>query len=167
MVTSSQFQIIQSPITSLLSTVATVVVVKLDDTNYLTWNFQMQILLESHGILGFVDGSKQCPSRFNADSDLEAVESDEYQVWKMHDRALMQLLIATLSSTAISYVIGCVSANDMWIHLKDRFSTVTKAHIFQMKRELQNIKKGSKSISHYLQKIKDARDHLSAAGVLF
>jgi hypothetical protein len=54
MVISSQLQIIQSPITSLLSTVATVVAVKLDDSNYLTWNFQMQILLESHGILGFV-----------------------------------------------------------------------------------------------------------------
>ena len=52
----------------------------------------MKILLESHGILGFIDGSKQCPSRFNTDSDLEGVESDEYQVWKMHDRALMQLL---------------------------------------------------------------------------
>jgi hypothetical protein len=32
--------------------------VKLDDTNYLTWHFQMKILLESHGILGFVDGSR-------------------------------------------------------------------------------------------------------------
>jgi len=95
------------------------VTVKLDDTNYLTWHFQMQILLESHGILGFVDGSRQCPSRFNADFDLQGTETEDYQVWKMHDRALMQLLIATLSSTAISYVIGCVSAHDMWIQLKE------------------------------------------------
>ena len=79
----------------------------------------------------------------------------------------MQLLIATLSSTAISYVIGCVSANDMWIQLKDRLCTVTKARMFQMKSELHNIKKGSEPISHYLQKIKDARDLLSATGVLF
>jgi len=57
MVTTSQLQIIQSPITSLLPTVSTAVTVKLDDTNYLIWNFQMQILLESHGILGFVDGT--------------------------------------------------------------------------------------------------------------
>ena len=65
----------------------------------------------------------------------------------MYDRALMQLLIATLSSTAISYVIGCVSGNDMWIQLKDQFSTVTKTRIFQMKSELQNIKKGSEPVS--------------------
>ncbi|XP_021811279.1 uncharacterized protein LOC110754517 [Prunus avium] len=79
----------------------------------------------------------------------------------------MQLLIATLSSTAISYVIGCTSSHDMWVQLKDRFSTVTKARIFQMKSELQNIKKGAEPVSQYLQKIKDARDHLAAAGVSF
>ncbi|KAM2227704.1 hypothetical protein ACFXTI_014483 [Malus domestica] len=55
----------------------------------------------------------------------------------------------------------------MWLNLTERFSTVTKATIFQMKTELQNIKKGSESVSVYLQKIKDARDHLVAAGVLF
>ena len=36
-----------------------------------------------------------------------------------------------------------------------------------MKRELQTIKKGSDTVTQYLQKIKDARDHLSAAGVYF
>jgi hypothetical protein len=48
----------------------------------------------------------------------------------------------------------------------DRFSTVTKARIFQMKSELQTIKKGSEPVSQYLQRIKDVRD-LSAAGVYF
>ena len=167
MVTSSQLQIIQSPITSLLPAISTAITVKLDDTNYLVWQFQMKILLESHGILGFVDGSRKCPSRFDTDSDIEGVESDDHQIWKIHDRALMQLLIATLSSTAISYVIGCISSHDMWVQLQDRFSTVTKARIFQMKSELQTIKKGLEPVSQYLQRIKDARDHLSAAGVYF
>ncbi|KAJ6918083.1 hypothetical protein NC651_012338 [Populus alba x Populus x berolinensis] len=127
----------------------------------------MQILLESHGISGFVDGSTKCPHQFDAASDVEGAETDDYKIWKMHDRALMQLIIATLSSTAISYVIGCVSSHDMWIQLKDRFSTISKARIFQMKSELQTIKKGSDTVTQYLQKIKDARDHLSAAGVYF
>ncbi|CAL2253052.1 unnamed protein product [Prunus armeniaca] len=94
-----------------------------------------------HGILGFIDGSQKCPTRFDEDSNVEGVEIDAYQVWKMHDRALMQLLIETLSSTAISYVV--------------------------MKSELQTIKKGYETIFQYLQRIKDARDHLSAAWVSF
>ncbi|KAM1741605.1 hypothetical protein ACFX12_011704 [Malus domestica] len=85
----------------------------------------------------------------------------------MHDRALMQLIIATLSPTAMSYIIGCLTSHDMWTNLKDRFSTVMKASIFQLKTELQNIKKDSNSVSQYLQRIKDVRDHLSAAGVIF
>ena len=36
-----------------------------------------------------------------------------------------------------------------------------------MKSELQNIKKGTDSISMYLQRIKEARDHLAAVGVHF
>ena len=76
--TTSQLQIVQSPITCLLPTVSIVVTVKLDDTNYLIWNFQMQILLESHGILGFVDGSRKCSNQFDADSKLEGVETDDH-----------------------------------------------------------------------------------------
>ncbi|KAM2291826.1 hypothetical protein ACFXTI_026645 [Malus domestica] len=167
MVTSTQLQIVQSPITNLIPNVNTSVTVKLDDTNYLVWHYQLQLLLESHGILGFVDGSRRCPTRFEKDSELEGVETDDFQIWKMHDRALMQLIIATLSPTAMSCIIGCVTSYDMWTNLKDIFSTVTKASIFQMKTELQNIKKGADSVSQYLQRIKDARDHLSAAGVTF
>ncbi|CAL2258842.1 unnamed protein product [Prunus armeniaca] len=167
MVTATQLQIVQFPITTLIPIVSTSVTVKLDDANYLTWNFQMQLLLEGHGLLGFVDGSRLCPPRFDEDFDVEGVETDAYTVWKMHDHALMQLLIATLSSTAISYVIGCTSSHDLWVQLKDRFSTVTKARIFHMKSELQNIKKAAEPVSQYLQKIKDARDHLAAAGVSF
>ncbi|KAB2602755.1 hypothetical protein D8674_003760 [Pyrus ussuriensis x Pyrus communis] len=55
----------------------------------------------------------------------------------------------------------------MWVNLKERFSSMTKVSIFQLKTELQNIKKRSDSISEYPQKIKDARDHLAAAGIIF
>lgn len=64
MVTSSQLQIVQCPITSLISTVSTSVTAKLDESNYLTWNFQVQLMLKGHGIMGFLDGSMPCPSRF-------------------------------------------------------------------------------------------------------
>ncbi|KAM1014398.1 hypothetical protein ACFX2C_044389 [Malus domestica] len=61
MVTAAQLTILQSPITSLISTISTSVNVKLDDSNYLNWHFQMQLMLESNGIMGFVDGSNPCP----------------------------------------------------------------------------------------------------------
>ncbi|KAM1847477.1 hypothetical protein ACFX14_011748 [Malus domestica] len=71
MVTAAQLQIVQSPITNLLSTISTSVTMKLDGSNYLTWSFQVRLLLESHGIMGFVDGSRKCPSRFDNASNAE------------------------------------------------------------------------------------------------
>jgi hypothetical protein len=56
MVTASQLQLLQSPITALIPSISTSVNVKLDDSNYLNWNFQLQLLLESNGIMGYVDG---------------------------------------------------------------------------------------------------------------
>ena len=99
MVTALQLQILQSPITGLISSVSTSVNVKLDDSNYLNWHFQMELMLEGHGIMGFVDGSSTCPHHFVSSDSVASevssgnssanVENNEYKVWKMHDRALM------------------------------------------------------------------------------
>ncbi|KAM1252139.1 hypothetical protein ACFX2J_040174 [Malus domestica] len=176
MVTVSQLQLLQSPITALVSSISTSVNVKLDDSNYLNWHFQMKLLLESNGILGFVDGSHPCLVRFTSPSGESGTNSshsssssvnDEYLVWMMHDKALMQLITASLSPVAMSCAIGSTSSRDLWIRLQEQFSTVSKTSIFQMKSNLQTIRKGSDSITQYLQKIKEARDYLSAAGVLF
>ncbi|KAM1485161.1 hypothetical protein ACFXTO_037132 [Malus domestica] len=170
MVTASQLQILQSPIASLISSVSSSVNVKLDETNYLAWHFQMELLLEGHSIIGFVDGSIPCPDQFCQElsgGSTTRVQSDDYRVWKMHDKALMQLITATLSPAGISCAIGSSSSKELWTRLKEQFSTITRTSIFQLKSELQNIKKGNDSITVYLQKIKEARDLLSAAGVFF
>lgn len=121
--------------------------------------------------MGFVDGSSLCPPRLptptsnnsevHSSNYSSSEESDEFTVWKMHDYALMQLLIATLSFPALSYVIGSISACDMWTRLKEQFSIVTCTSIFQLKFDLQNINEGADSITTYLQRIKEARDYIT------
>jgi len=113
MVTASQLQLLQSPITALISSIPTSVNVKLDDSNYLTWNLQMQLLLESNGIMGYVDGSIHCPpqhSHTSGESGITSSQNDEYIVWKMQDRAIIQLITVTLSPVAMSCEIGSTSS---------------------------------------------------------
>lgn len=84
---------------SLISTVSTSMTVKLDESNYLTWNFQVQLMLEGYGIMGFVDGSMPCPPRFftaaSSDSEINygtsstQVQYEAFNIWKMHGRAVM------------------------------------------------------------------------------
>ena len=135
MVNASQLQLLQSPITALIPSIPTSVNVKLDDSNYLNWNFQMQLLLESNGIMGYVDGSIHCPPQLSTTScefGITTSQNDEFIIWKMHDRAIMQLITATLSSIAMSCAIGSTSSKDLWNRLKEQFSTVSRTSIFQM-----------------------------------
>ncbi|CAB4283298.1 unnamed protein product [Prunus armeniaca] len=164
MVTASQLVIPHSSIASLVPMVSNVHV-KLDDTNYLQWHFQMNLLLECHGILGFVIGSHPCPPQFVVGSNFEEIEA--YKVWQLHDKALMLLISTTLSAFAISCVIGSTNAREMWLTLKERFAIITKTSIFLLKTCLYNMKKGSDSIAQYLNHIKDARDQLSCVSVHF
>lgn len=48
----------------------------------------------------------------------------------------------------------------------DRFSSVSRSHIMNLKGEIHNIKKGTDSMDVYLQRIKVVRDKLMAVGVL-
>ena len=114
MVIVAQLQILQSPVTNLISTISKSVNVKLDDANYLNWHFQIQLLLESDVIFGFVDGSHSCPSSTLtgecgtniSNSSSSAIECDDVLIWKMHGIAVMQLITTTLYPVAMSCAIG-------------------------------------------------------------
>lgn len=66
----------------------------------------------------------------NSLNSSSSTDCDAYLVWMMHDRALMQLITATLSPIAMSCAIGSTSSKDLWVRLKEQFSTVSKTSIF-------------------------------------
>ncbi|KAA8515351.1 hypothetical protein F0562_018419 [Nyssa sinensis] len=78
----------------------------------------------------------------------------------------MTLLNATLSQTALSYVIGYSTSREAWLALERRFSASTRSNILQLKFALHNISRGKDSIDPYIQKIKQARDSLASVSVL-
>lgn len=106
-----------------------------------------------------LDGSNTCPTQYlvtssgnskvnsSSGSSSTRIELDAYKIWKMHDRALMQLITTTLSSDALSCAIDSTNSQDLWTCLNEQFSTVTRTSIFQMKSELQAIKKSNDSIT--------------------
>ncbi|KAB2610481.1 hypothetical protein D8674_018513 [Pyrus ussuriensis x Pyrus communis] len=173
MMTAIQLQIVQSPITSLISTVPTSVTVKLDESNYLTWHFQMQLLLEGHGIMGFLDGSLPCPARFmssgSGESDIDSGDSssrtdtDEYKVWKMHDRTLMQLITVTLSPSAVSCVIARDYLTVTGVHFEDDDIVIlTLNGLSGEYNTIRSIIRGRESVIS----LKDLRSQLLAEGAM-
>ena len=92
----------------LLSNFCTLIPVRLDDSNYVTWKFLLETLLKGCGLLQYIDGSFPCPPQhmIRAEDGLAYDMTKEYMNWEQNDSAVMSLLAATLSSDVLSFVVG-------------------------------------------------------------
>ncbi|CAL2270719.1 unnamed protein product [Prunus armeniaca] len=119
------------------------ITIRLNDDNFMKWRYQIESVLEGHELFGHFDGSVVPPPKF-AFVDEEATTSEvtvAYKNWLKLDKALLSLLIATLSNDAIEYVIGSKTA------------------------QLQTAQKGADSIEKFMLRLKHVRDQLALAGV--
>ncbi|KAA8518236.1 hypothetical protein F0562_015710 [Nyssa sinensis] len=157
----------QSPI-FLLSNICNLITTRLDSSNYVAWKFQISSVLRAHSLIGYIDGTHPCPRKFVQDEGGAGTTqiNPDYQIWNTQDQALMTLLNATLSQTALSHIIGYSTSREAWLALERRFSASTRSNILQLKSALHNISKGKDSIDLYIQKIKQARDSLASVSVL-
>lgn len=154
---------IQSEINSLLS----MIIVRLSDNNFIKWSYQFHSVLERNDLFGYFDGTYPSPPRFvfTEEDGVITEVTVAYKTWKKTDKALLGLLIATLDDDIMDIVAGSKSSKDAWLSLQERFSTVSRANIMQLKAYLQTIKKGADSVERYLLRVKHARDQLSVVGV--
>uniref|UniRef100_A0A2N9FP95 Retrovirus-related Pol polyprotein from transposon TNT 1-94-like beta-barrel domain-containing protein n=1 Tax=Fagus sylvatica TaxID=28930 RepID=A0A2N9FP95_FAGSY len=151
----------------LLSNITNYVTVKLDHTNYLMWKFQITGILDAYSLLDHIEDPIPCPCKFLL-SETGAVTQEINPIflqWKARDKALFSLISATLSPSAISLVMGQTTASGIWKIIVNRYTSVSRSSIVNLKRELNSIKKNSDSVTDYLQKIKEARDKLVSVGV--
>ena len=128
----------------------------LRDDNFLKWSFQLESVLQGYDLFGHFDGTEVAPPRF-AIVDEEGVTSEvtaDYKEWIRTDKALLSLLIATLSDEAIEYVIGTKTARDAWLSLSDRYASISRARINHLKTELQMAQKGGDSIERFFLHLK-------------
>ena len=156
----------QTPI-FLLSNITNYVTVKLDHTNFLMWKFQITRILDAYSLLDHIEDPFPCPCKFLL-SETGAVTqeiSPLFLQWKARDKALFSLISSTLSPSAISLVMGQTTASGIWKVIVNRYTSVSRSSIVNLKRELNSIKKNLDSVTEYLQKIKEARDKLVSVGV--
>ena len=115
--------------------------IRLTDDNFLKWSYQIESVLQGYELFGHFDGSSIPPPQFAiVDEEGETSElTTAYKEWIRTDKALLSLLIASLSDEALEYVIGCKTARDAWINLSDRYALVSHARINHLKTELQTL----------------------------
>ena len=109
-----------------------------------------------------VDGTHLCPEQFlgHENGVLTSQETPEYHQWIAKDQALLLLLNATLSQSAVPLVIGQKTTRGVWETLEMLFTSISCSNVPSIKMDLHNLKKNNNSISPYLQGIKEYKDKL-------
>ncbi|VFQ90936.1 unnamed protein product [Cuscuta campestris] len=131
---------------------------KLEDHNYHAWSSTVRATLVAHRLLEFVDGTAQPPPPTIVDEKAPAAAdgvpvlkpNPAYEQWTILDAQLRAALLATLSPSVQNLVHLCPTAAAIWDHFHQRYNSLSRTHIFQLKEQLHNLRKGELSMQAYL-----------------
>ena len=106
-----------------IPSIAHLISIKLDRSNYLLWVSQFLPVLRSHDLLGIVDGIETCPTKLVKNSKGEDIINPEFTIWNKKDQYLLSWLNATLSNSVLSTVYGLNTSRQVWNSLTTRFAS--------------------------------------------
>ncbi|GKU94201.1 hypothetical protein SLEP1_g7727 [Rubroshorea leprosula] len=90
---------------------ASLVSVKLSNTNFLLWKSQVYPLIRSAQLLHHIQGDAP-PETISKDK--EETENPEYNVWLNNDGLLTSWLLKTMNEDSLSLIVGSNSAYEIW-----------------------------------------------------
>ena len=126
------------------------------------------MVLETYSLFELLEEPQLVPEKFLKDivGAYTSIVNPDYTIWRSKEKALLTFISSTLSPTILALIVGCTSTMEVWKVLENRFSSISRSHVMNLKGELHNLKKGADTIDVYLQKIKVVRDKLLAIGVV-
>lgn len=141
-------------------------IVRLQDDNFVKWSFQFQSVLRGYDIFYHFTRDAPCPPKIVINTEIGVTKevTSAYKNWVKKDLALLSLLIATLSDDAMEHIIGCKTSYEACTCLQERFASVSMVWINQLKSEFHTIQKCGESIDKFLLWVKTIRDQLVSAG---
>ena len=77
---------------------------------------------------------------------------------------LLSWLTSSISVEILSLVVNSNSSHELWTNIEEQFGSKTGAKKVHMKMLLNNLKKGSMTITEYFSKLKAVSDELALAG---
>ena len=121
---------------------------------------QLLPILYGSDMMSMVDGTTSAPSE-TVMVDSKTVPNPAYLEWKKKDQILLSWLHTTMRPTVFAQVIGYKTARSTWEALDRAYTSQTNARYYQIKHYLFNIRKGSYSITEYMDRIRRLTDELS------
>nr|KYP58987.1 hypothetical protein KK1_014412 [Cajanus cajan] len=117
--------------------------IKLDDSNFLLWNQQVEAIIITYKLHQFVV-NPLIPTKFASDvnHDLDHV-SDAYQQWLVKDQMLFSWLLSSLTKFVLPCVFGCKHSYKIWDKIHKHYYSHLHAKKCQLCSKLKSLKKRS------------------------
>lgn len=111
--------------------------VKLTDENYLLWNLQVLAGLRGLGLESFISIHPPVPPQVLSVDETSEVVNPAFITWCRQDQLLFSFLLASMSESVQTQMIGCESSAQLWSRVSTIFATRSKARVMHYKLQLQ------------------------------
>nr|POE96166.1 hypothetical protein CFP56_62425 [Quercus suber] len=112
---TSQMNLVNQPLL-FLSNMSNMMTVKLDNSNYIVWQHQISMVLETYSMIELLDEDQLALGKFLKDfsGSITAILSPDYLTWKSKKKALLIFISSTLTPSILALTIGCSLALEVW-----------------------------------------------------
>lgn len=141
-------------------------VTKLTASNFLMWSRQVQALLNGHGLSGYLDGTVVVPPPTIMTAEVVSV-NPAFTAHQRQDQLIYSALLGAISVTVQPILATTTTSAEIWEKLSSTYAKPTRGHIQQLRQQIKQWKKGTKSIDEYLQGFTTRFDQLALLGKAF
>ncbi|KAL0315846.1 UNVERIFIED_CONTAM: hypothetical protein Sradi_5462800 [Sesamum radiatum] len=119
---------------------------KEEGSNYPVWKQQMLCIIQSQGLLGFIDGTNPPPPpETAADATTAAVKNTDYDIWSRTDVLLKGWILCSLEDDIAYEVLELQTSGEVWLKLENKFRRLsgegsTEEETEQQEAEGQDLK---------------------------
>ena len=137
-----------NPSLQLLSNMSSMMIVKLDYSNYIVWKHRIEVLLKTYSM---IYESAMASDQFLKDSfgNVTIEVNPAFLNWKIREQALFTFLNSTFSPYVLALTVGQKSGRGVWRVLEKCFALVSRSSVISLQNELNAMKKGIDSIDVY------------------
>ncbi|VFQ70442.1 unnamed protein product [Cuscuta campestris] len=134
---------------------------KLTETNYPAWSLNVQTALSANLLLGWIDGHEAASAPTISKND-KTVPNPEYTSWTIVDTQICACLLAVISPSVHKHARGFTTSVALWDALAARYNSVSTAHVYQLRDKLHTLRKGTKTMTQYLDDVATILSDLDA-----
>ncbi|VFQ96647.1 unnamed protein product, partial [Cuscuta campestris] len=117
--------------------------------------------LSANLLLGWIDGHEAAPAPTISKND-KIVPNPEYTSWTIVDTQIRACLLAVISPSVHKHARGFTTFAALWDALATRYNSVSTAHVYQLRDKLHTLRKGTKTMTQYLDDVATILSDLDA-----